>query len=70
MTEKKKKWPDNRSDDSNDWDFDTLKKYLVVRTVEAFILGGSKGLSGEMHWLMVAVLNWNEAERNRKKSEK
>lgn len=70
MTEKKKVWPDNDSDDLNDWDFNTLKRYVVVHMVESFILGGSKGLSGDMHWMMVSILNWGEADRQRKAKEK
>lgn len=65
MTEKKKKWPDNTSSEVGDWDFDRLTRYMVVRAVESFIMGGSKALQGEMHWLICAAIDWDKARRKR-----
>ncbi len=70
MTEKKKVWPDNSSDNAIDWDFQTLRRWMVVRSVEAFIMGGSKELSSAMHGLMTTVLAWGEQNEARRKAEK
>ena len=64
-TSEKKVWPNNQSDDALDWDFNTLKKWMVLDVVEAFIMGGSKGVSVAMHGVLTTAFAWHAAKRER-----
>jgi len=57
-------------DPVDDWDFETLRNWAVVRAVDAFVFEGSKGLKIEMHNIITTAFYWNDAQNKKEANKK